>query len=140
MLREAKRRRRFEQKQSLALEKKVRARAREQAASDRRLAAAPIEPPPVRRSEYAAWLDQRDEPRVLSSAKPRSQNDELAAEMVAAGGGIQELIEVTGLRTRRNVYEALDPQIVDRALSNDRRRPKEQPLLAGTGASHPMMR
>jgi hypothetical protein len=127
MLREAKRRRRLEQKQRLAAEKKVRARAREEAARDRRLAAAPIEPPPKRPSEYAAWLDRRDAPRGLASARPRSQNDELAADTVAAGGGIQELIEVTRLRTRRNVYEAIDPQIVNRALNNDRKRPEEQP-------------
>ena len=31
------------------------------------------------------------------------------------------------MRTRRNVYQALDLQIVDRALNNDRKRPKEQP-------------
>jgi hypothetical protein len=126
-LREARRHRRLEEKHRLALEKKVRARAKEQADRDRRLAAARIEPPPKRRSEYAGWLDQRDEPRGLSSAERRSQNDELAAETVAAGGGIQELIEVTGLRTRQNVYQALDPQIVNRALDNDRKRPKEQP-------------
>jgi hypothetical protein len=127
-LREARRLRRREQKRRSAVEKEVRARAKEQAARDRRLAAARAGTPPERRSEYAAWLDQRDNPRGLSSAERRSQNDELAAQAVAAGAGIKELIEVTGLRTPKNVFEAIDPQIVDRALNNDRRRPKEQPL------------
>jgi hypothetical protein len=108
-LREAKRRRRLEEKQRLALEKEVRARAKVEAARDRQLA------------------DQGDGSRRLSSTERRSENDELAAQAVAAGAGIKELIEVTGLRTPKNLLVAIDPQIVDRALKNDRRRPKEKP-------------
>jgi lambda repressor-like predicted transcriptional regulator len=112
-LRAAKQRLRLERKKRSAerakerqIEKELPRRAREQAARDRELDAQPWTP---------GWKD-----RV-------SQNDVLAAETVAAGGGIHELIEATGLRTRLNVYELVDPQIVERARKNDRSRPRKQP-------------
>jgi lambda repressor-like predicted transcriptional regulator len=112
-LRAAKQRLRLERKKRSAerakerqIEKELPRRAREQAARDRQLDAQPWTP---------GWKN-----RV-------SQNDLLAAETVAAGGGIQELIEATGLPTRLQVYELIDPQIVERARKNDRSRPRKQP-------------
>ena len=61
-----------------------------------------------------------------------SQNDVLAAEAVAAGGGIQELIEATCLRTRLQVYELIDPQIVQSAREHDRSRPKALPAVGSS--------
>ena len=52
-----------------------------------------------RRSAYAAWLDERDARLPLSRADLHSRNDELAAQTVAASGGLQAVIEATGLRT-----------------------------------------
>jgi lambda repressor-like predicted transcriptional regulator len=60
-----------------------------------------------------------------------SRNDELAAQTVAAGGGVKELIEATGLRTRLAVYESIDPEIVARALANDDQRPSSARQRAG---------
>ncbi len=41
--------------------------------------------------------------------------DHAAEEAVAAGGGIEAVIEATGLRTRENVLNLIDPAILDRA-------------------------
>ena len=94
-------------------EKDLRRRARQQAARDRELGAR-RGTPQRRRSEVEAWLDSRSEPRGLTSQDRVSRNDELAAQTVAAGGGVQELIEATGLPTRLAVYESIDPQLVNR--------------------------
>lgn len=125
-LRAIKRRRSAERGEGRRLLKDVRRRAREQAARDRQLAGAQRKPAPLRRSDYEEWLDERERPRGLSSTERMSINDELAAQVVAAGGGIQELIEATGLRTLRNVCVLINPQIVVSADANDRRR-KNQP-------------
>jgi lambda repressor-like predicted transcriptional regulator len=126
---------RLEQKRRSAkerlLEKELRRQAREQAARDRKRNRWP-KPTQCRRSEFEAWLDQRDEPRGLASTDRMSINDELSAQTVTAGGGVQELIEATGLRTRLNVYQSIDPQIVALALANDGRRPQRERPDAGT--------
>ena len=68
-----------------------------------------------------------------------SRNDELAAEAVAAGGGVQELIEVTGLPTRLAVYESIDPRLVAEALANDDQRSRANGrALARHGGSDPI--
>ena len=108
-LRAAQQRRRARHAKERRAEKDLRRRARQQAARDRELAARHGTP----------------EDRV-------SRNDELAAQTVAAGGGVQELIEATGLRTRLGVYESIDPQIVEQARSNDDRRPSRDWMAAGT--------
>jgi hypothetical protein len=41
------------------------------------------------------------------------------ASTVAAGGGIQAIIEATGLRTRENVLRLIDPEILAQAHHND---------------------
>ena len=42
-------------------------------------------------------------------------NVETAARAVAAGGGMQAVVDATGLRTRENVLAVIDPAILDRA-------------------------
>jgi hypothetical protein len=64
-------------------------------------------------------LDERDARRPLTRADLHSQNDETAARVVADGGGIQAVIDATGLRTRENVVGLIDPAILERALDND---------------------
>ena len=49
------------------------------------------------RSPYGAWLDERDARLPLTRAELHSQNDETAARVVAAGGGLQVVIDATGL-------------------------------------------
>jgi transcriptional regulator with XRE-family HTH domain len=102
-LRPAQKKRAAERAKERRVERALPRRAREQADRDR-------------------LLDARHGP----SADRASRNDELAAQAVAAGGGVQDLIEKTGLCTRLGVYESIDPRIVRRALANDRKRAKEQ--------------
>jgi hypothetical protein len=72
-----------------------------------------------RRSVYAAWLDERDARLSLTRADLPSRSDELAACAVASGGGIEALLEATGLRTRENVLRLIDPTILVRAFDNE---------------------
>ena len=62
---------------------------------------------------------QRDARRPLTRADLHSKNDETAARVVADGGGMQAVIEATGLRTRENVVRLIDPAILKQALDND---------------------
>jgi uncharacterized protein (DUF433 family) len=98
-------------KQQLALEGRLRAaravRAAGAAARGRR------------RSAYAAWLDERHARLPLTRADLHSRNDELAAQTVADGAGVQAVLEATGLRTRENVLRLIDPVILVQALDND---------------------
>jgi len=71
------------------------------------------------RSSYAAWLDERDARRPLTRAELWSQNDEIAADVVEAGGGMQAVIDATGLHTYENVLSVIDPAILKQALDND---------------------
>jgi len=68
---------------------------------------------------YADWLDERDARVPLTRADLWSRNDEAAARAVAAGGGMQALIEATGLRTIENVLALIDPAILAGAQEND---------------------
>jgi hypothetical protein len=43
----------------------------------------------------------------------------MAAHVVAAGGGMQAVIDSTGLRTLENVVGLIDPAILKQALDND---------------------
>jgi hypothetical protein len=107
------------------LEREVRGKAKQQAALEReqlrrsravqaRIAARRHHP-----SAYEAWLDERDLRRPLTRAELYSPNDDTAARIVAAGGGIQAVVEATGLRTRENVLGVIDPAILVRAFGND---------------------
>jgi len=128
-LREARRRAREERRASAAqaaaerrLEREVRRRAKTQAALERELARPAPEAgraPRVRRSRYAEWLDERDARRPLTRADLRSGGDDLAERAVAAGGGMEAVLEATGLRTRENVLRVIDPAILVRAFAND---------------------
>jgi hypothetical protein len=73
----------------------------------------------VRRSATEAWLDEHDARRPWTRADLRSRNDDLAEPAVAAGGGLEAVLEATGLRTRDNVLRLIDPAILVRALEND---------------------
>ena len=76
-----------------------------------------------RSGRYAGWLPperagERDRRLPLLRADLRSRNDELAERAVEAGGGLEAVIEATGLRTRENVLRAIDPTILVRAFDN----------------------
>jgi hypothetical protein len=59
-------------------------------------------------------------------------NNEVAQAAVSAGGGVEQVIEATGLHTRLNVYRLIDPRTVQKARANDRRRLQRDRLAAGT--------
>ena len=108
------------------LEQEVRRKARKQATAEREQArrahAAARELASRRRrarSPFEAWLDEHDARRPLPRADRHSQSDERAARVVAAGGGMQAVIEATGLRTLENVVHLIDPAILKQALDND---------------------
>jgi hypothetical protein len=101
------------------LDQAVRRKAREQSAREREQARKRSSRPRRVRSGYAGWLDERDARVPLTRADRHSQADEMAARVVAAGGGMQAVIEVTDLRTRANVDRLIDPVILTQALDND---------------------
>ena len=121
-LREARRRLQAERGTRRAEERdqvqEVRRRAREERERDREYKAWTLRKGP-RRSGYRGWLDERGAPRGLSSRERYSENDDLAREVVEAGGGVEQLIDATGLRTRKSVFKNIDPQILERGLAND---------------------
>ncbi len=107
-------------------DREVRRKAREQAAIEREQArrgrAAVGERASRRRrpgSDYEAWLDERDARQPLTRADLYTQNDVTAARVVAAGGGLQAVIDATGLSTRENVLGLIDPAILVQAFDND---------------------
>lgn len=96
-------------------EREIRRQAKEQAAQERqhaRWAEAAARARRPRRSALEAWLDERDARLPLLRADLRSRNDELAADAVAAGGGIQAVIAASGLRSRDNALRLIDPAIL----------------------------
>ena len=108
------------------LEREVRRKAIEQAARERKEArvarTAMLETTSrrrVARSGHEAWLDERDARTPLTRADLHSANDDMADSAVAAGGGMQAVIDATGLRTRENVVSLIDPAILKQALNND---------------------
>jgi hypothetical protein len=108
------------------LEREVRRKASEQAARERKEARAArsaiLETTSRRRvahGDYEAWLDERDARTPLTRADLRSANDDMAARAVASGGGMQAVIDATGLRTLENVVGLIDPAILKQALDND---------------------
>lgn len=108
------------------LDQDVRRRAREQAAAEReqarqaRAAVAAITSRARRtRSPYGAWLDERDLRRPLTRAELHSTADEIAAFVVAAGRGMQAVVDATGFHTRENVVRGIDPAILTQAFDND---------------------
>jgi hypothetical protein len=59
---------------------------------------------PSAQSGHADLLDEHDLRQPLSRADLYSRNDSTAAAIVAAGGGIEALLEATGLRSRENLF------------------------------------
>jgi len=105
------------------LEQDVRRRAREQAATEReqaRRASAALAAITSRkrraRTPLGDWLDERDLRRPLTRAELWSTADEIAAGVVARGGGMQAVIEATGFH-RENVVRGIDPAILMARLS-----------------------
>jgi hypothetical protein len=74
---------------------------------------------PSARSGHADWLDEHELGQPLSRADLYSWNDSTAAAIVAAGGGIEALLEATGLRSRENLFGLIDPALLVGALDND---------------------
>jgi hypothetical protein len=70
-----------------------------------------------RRAERAIRRQAKEQTALARDL--RSPNDELAERAVEAGGGIEAVIEATGLRTRENVLRAIDPTILVHAFDND---------------------
>jgi lambda repressor-like predicted transcriptional regulator len=102
------------------LERTVRRQAKEEVALARSFSEGGVQPRRARRSDFeAAWLDDRDARRPLLPQDLRSRSDELAAGAAESGGGIDALIEATGLRTLENLVRNIDPAILVRAYDND---------------------
>lgn len=116
------------------LEQEVRRKAKEQAALEReraRRALALSGKPAARRrrarTPYEAWLDEHDARLPLTRADLHSRSDEIAARVGAEGGGMQAVIDATGLRTRENVLRSIDPAILEQALQNDALKQAQPP-------------
>jgi hypothetical protein len=106
------------------LEQEVRRKAKEQAAAEleqARAAATTTERARRRRprTDYEAWLDERDARVPWTRADLHSGHDQTAARVVAEGGGIQAVIDETDLRTLDNVVRAIDAAILTQADDND---------------------
>jgi hypothetical protein len=80
--------------------------------------AAPRRRAAERRAERAIRRQAKEQTALARAQDLRSRNDELAAGAVEAGGGVEAVIEATGLRTRENVLRAIDPTILVRAFDN----------------------
>jgi lambda repressor-like predicted transcriptional regulator len=141
-LREQTRLLRAEQRAERAAERKlvqeVRRQARRQAALERAqardlaaLRARIARRRPAVRSAQARWLDERELARPLVRAELHSQSDEIAAQIVARGGGIEAIVDATDLRTRENVLRLIDPAILVRAFRNDAAAAAAEPSRAG---------
>jgi len=110
--------RKARQAAELELIKHVRKRAREDKERDGRLEAWAR-----RRSRRSSYEDEHDAPKGSHSRAGYSQSDDTAEAVVAAGGGLEQVIEATGLRTPDNALRNIDAQIMQRALANDTRFP-----------------
>jgi hypothetical protein len=118
------------------LEREVRRKAIEQAARERKEArvarTAMLETTSRRRvapSDYEAWLDEHDVRTPLTRADLHSANDDMAASAVAAGGGMQAVIDATDLRTLENIVSLIDPAILKQAMDNDVLARAEHPRI-----------
>ncbi|MDP9244515.1 MAG: hypothetical protein M3O77_05480, partial [Chloroflexota bacterium] len=111
-----------ERKRVQEVGRRARAQATSERAHARRVAAARTQIArrrPAVRSAHALWLDERDLTRPPTRAELHSQLDDIAAAVVASGGGLEEIVEATDLRTRENVYRSIDPAILVRAFAHD---------------------
>ena len=67
--------------------------------------------------------DEQEAPLLLPRGDLHSGAEHAAARAVLAGGGMQAVIEASGLRSLENVLRLIDPAILARARQNDARAP-----------------
>jgi len=129
-----------------SLERQVRRRAEEQEAREKkqeRLYRAQLSAwnsgRRFRGDSYAARLDERDAPRRPPTYADRHNTyDKEAEEVVAAGGGIQNLLAATELPTLQAAADSLDPVLLKQAFDNDAlARAQVRPLAL---THHPRLR
>jgi hypothetical protein len=124
-LREARRRLRADRgarrAEERGLRQDVQRRAREEKERDRRLEAGKL-PGGSQPSDYIDWLNLHKAPRGLTGRQRYSRNDFTAARVVAAGGGLEQVMAATRL-SRENALRNIDAQIMRRALANDTKFP-----------------
>jgi hypothetical protein len=111
-----------ERKRVQELRRRARAQAASERAQARRVAAVRAQIArrrPAVRSANALWRDERDLARLPTRAELHSQLDDIAAAVVACGGGVEEIVEATELRTRENVFCSIDEAILVQAFAND---------------------
>jgi hypothetical protein len=76
--------------------------------------------PPFTGDTFAARLDERDAPRPPPTYADRHNTyDKEAAEVVAAGCGIQALLAATELPTLQAAAASIDPELLKQAFDND---------------------
>jgi hypothetical protein len=109
------------------IERTVRRQAKEEAALARSFSEIDLQPPGPRRSDFEAWLDERDARRPWLRQDLRTRSDDLAARTAEGGGGIDALIEATGLRTLENLVRRIDPGDLGARIRQRRRRPHPDP-------------
>jgi hypothetical protein len=68
-------------------------------------------------SRSAVWAGVSDTGNLPSGVF--KTDNSTTSSVVAGGGGMQAVIEPTGLRTLENVVRLIDPAILKRALDND---------------------
>jgi hypothetical protein len=84
-------------------------------------------------SGLAAWLDERDAPRLPPTRADRhSTYDKEAERTVTAGGGIQTLLAATELPTLEAAADSIDSEILVQAFDNDALERAQPQLLAAT--------
>jgi DNA-binding transcriptional ArsR family regulator len=75
----------------------------------------------VHPSDYANWLDERDNALPLTRRDSWTTNDQIAAKVVSEGGGIEKVMEATGHRDLLNLRRLIDPELLAAADRNDAR-------------------
>jgi len=73
--------------------------------------------------ELGPSQDEQEAPLLLPRGDLHSGHEHAAARAVLAGGGMQAVIEASGLRSLENVLRLIDPAILARARQNDARAP-----------------
>ena len=104
------------------IEREVRRKAKEQIERERPwLAKAEADARSSRpaRGSFEEWLNERDARVPFTRRDLHSQHDHTAARVVAEGGGIQDVIDATDLRSHENVASSIDPEILVKAYDND---------------------
>jgi len=112
--------RRWEREQEQQVRRQAREQAQREREWDRVVAAGRAE---LSRRQARGWRLTRADERLIERPATRkemhSQSDEIAAGVVASGGGIDAIVEATDSRTRANVYATIDPAVLVRAFRNE---------------------